>query len=89
MSQSFEYHLPAAAPIRQKGADPIASVLYLEGRCHFVRRGSHAELELAERGALHVGVLSFDLPVTVKSRRAVQPVSASELLEAADGGSRN
>jgi hypothetical protein len=86
MSQkNFEYHLPAAAPIRQKGAEPIAAVLYLEGRCHFVGRGSHAEIELVERGALHVGLLRFDLPVTVKSRHAVQPVSAADLLEARSG----
>jgi hypothetical protein len=90
MSQNFEYHLPAAAPIRQKGADPVAAVLYLEGRCHFVGLGSHAEVDMVERGALHVGLLRFDLPVTVKSRRAVQPVSPADLLEARSGStSRN
>jgi len=40
----------------------VASVLYLEGRCHFVDAGGQAERDLIADGALAIGHVRFDAP---------------------------
>ena len=50
------------APARQRGVAPVALVLHHAGTCHIVTQGSHAELDLVGRGAVHIGRVSFDPP---------------------------
>jgi len=74
MGQHLEYELRARSHSRQRGEDPIASVLFHAGRCHFVTHGSRAEHDLLDEGAVHVAMLRFDPhpprqnPVTVAAR---------------------
>ncbi|MEX2584227.1 MAG: hypothetical protein WD766_13220 [Gemmatimonadota bacterium] len=60
--------IEAAAPYRYGGIAPVAALLFFAGRPHVVAHRSVAERDLLDRGALHVGMVTFDGPTLAGTR---------------------
>lgn len=60
--------IEAAAPYRYGGIAPVAALLFFAGRPHVVAHRSAVERELLDRGALHVGMVTFEGPSLAGTR---------------------